>query len=129
MTDKNYRMLILLTWTCFFLLGCNENSISGSESFDYSIDQKLSCFCPFGNKTVRLYVQADTITDVIDISSEVHLPRNEWNRYRTIRGLFEEISSLDTSNYIVKVSYDPIYRYPAYIRVDPKPIYMNDTTV
>ncbi len=109
--------------------GCNENSISGNESIEYSVDQKLSCFCPFGDRTVRLFVKADTIADAIDISKGIHLSKSEWNRYKTIKGLFEEISSLDTSIFTVKVSYDPVYHYPAFISANPKPVYVNDTIV
>ena len=129
MTKKYKHIIILFTSVSIILLGCKENSISGNESIDYSIDQKLSCFCPYGDMTVRLFVKADTISDAIDISKGIHLSRSEWNRYKTIKGLFEEISSLDTSIFIVKVSYDPVYHYPAYISANPKPVYVNDTIV
>lgn len=127
--NKDYRTLIFFTAICIFLLGCNENSISENEPIDYSIDQKLSCFCPNSNVTVKLYIKADTIADVIDISKRIHLPKNEWKRYKTIKGLFEEISTLDTSVFKVEVKYDPVYHYPAYIYVSPKPIHVNDSII
>ncbi|MFZ0454567.1 MAG: DUF6174 domain-containing protein [Ignavibacteriaceae bacterium] len=123
------KAMIFFTVIYIVFSGCNENSISENESIDYSIDQKLICFCPHANMMVRLYVRADTIADAIDISKRIRLPKAEWNRYRTIKGLFEEISSLDTSIFAVKVSYDPVYHYPAYISANPKPIYINDTTI
>ena len=128
MTMKNI-ILILSTAICIILYGCNESSISGSESIDYSIDQRLSCFCPNSDMTVRLFVMADTIADAVDLSKKIHLPKNEWNRYKTIKDLFETISALDTSIFTVKVSYDPVYHYPSYISVNPKLVYLNDTIV
>ena len=123
------KILILFTTIFIVFTGCEENSISENEPVDYSIDQKLSCFCPFSGMTVRLYVKADTIAGAFDISAKTHLPKNEWKRYKTIKDLLEEISSLDTSVFIVKVSYDPVYHYPAYISVNPKPVYVNDTII
>ena len=122
MTKKYKHIIILFTSVCIILLGCKENSISGNESVDYSIDQKLSCFCPNSGVTVRLFVRADTIADAVDLSNKIHLPKNEWERYKTIKGLFEEISILDTSVFTVKVSYDPVYHYPSFLSVNPKPV-------
>lgn len=129
MTKKYNYIFILYTSICIILWGCNENSINVKESIDYSIDQKLSCFCPNSNVTVRLFVRADTIADAIDLSKKIHLTKNEWNHYKTIKGLFDEISALDTSIFSVKVLFDPVFHYPAYISANPKPVYINDTIV
>ncbi|MEJ2617173.1 MAG: DUF6174 domain-containing protein [Ignavibacteriaceae bacterium] len=125
----NKQILILLSAVYLLFSGCKENSISVIESIDYSIDQKLSCFCPNSGVTVRLFVRADTIADAIDLSEKTHLTKNEWKGYKTIKGLFDEISALDTSIFTVKVSYDPVYHYPAFISANPKPVYVNDTIV
>ena len=129
MTNNHNRVLLLFTGVYLILSGCSENSTEVIESIDYSIDQKLSCFCPNRDVTVRLFVRTDIIADAVDLSNKIHLPKNEWERYKTIKGLFEEITSLDTSIFSVKVSYDPVYHYPSFLSVNPKPVYLNDTTV
>jgi hypothetical protein len=128
-TNNLSQVLLLFTAVYLLLSGCSENSTGVTELIDYSIDQRLSCFCPNHNVTVRLLVRADTIADAVDLSNKIHLPKNEWERYKTIKGLFEEITSLDTSVFTVKVSYDPVYHYPSFLSVNPKPVYLNDTTV
>lgn len=122
-------MIVILTLILFS--GCEQTTgpSVGTESIDYSIDQKLSCFCPGRDRTVRLFVSADTIADVVDLSNKIRLPANEWYLYKTIKGLFDEISSLDTSVFTVKISYDPVYHYPLFIYANPKPVYVNDTIV
>lgn len=126
--DSNH-ILILFTVICIFLSGCDENSLNVSESMDYSIDQKLSCFCPNSNMTVRLYVRADSIADAIDIDKRIHLPKNERERYKSIKGLFDMISKLDTSIFKIEVLYDRVYHYPSFISANPKPVYVNDSII
>ncbi len=123
------KIIIIIILYCLIFTGCNENTVNNEKQFDYSIDQKLSCFCPRAGVPVKLFVSADTIADAIIIPDKSRLPRNEWNRYRTIKGLFDEIAKWDTSKYTVNVSFDPEYQYPAYIYVNPKPIIINDTII
>lgn len=129
MINNSNQILILFTAICIFLSGCVENSLNENELVDYSIDQKLSCFCPNSNMTVRLYVRADSISDAIDIDKGIHLPKNEWEHYKSIKGLFDMIPKLDTSIFKIEVLYDPVYHYPAYISANPKPIYVNDSII
>jgi Family of unknown function (DUF6174) len=122
------KIFIFFALISFVFAGC-ENSVTENEPVDYSIDQRLSCFCPNSDKNVRLYIRADSIADAVDISKKIHLPKDEWGRYKTIKGLFDEISLLDSSVFTVEVSYDPIYQFPSLINAYPKPIHVNDSIV
>jgi hypothetical protein len=120
---------ILLIVSMLFFSGCYENSINNFERVDYSIDQKLSCFCPGAAETVRLFVREDSIVNAINTADKSCLAKEEWNRYRTIKGLFDEIANHDTSIFTVNVTYDPVHHFPSYIYVNPKPVKINDTVI
>jgi hypothetical protein len=121
--------LIIIISIYFIFSGCNDASVNNKKQFDYSIDQKLSCFCTRAGVPVRLFVSADTIADALIIKENLPLPKDEWKRYRTVKDLFDEIAKWDTLKYTVNVSFDPEYNYPAYIYVNPKPIFINDTII
>jgi hypothetical protein len=112
--------------------GCtkNDESINVGQTVEYSIDQSRSCFCPQAGEPVRLFVVADTIADAVWIKTNSHLTPVEWQRFRSIKGLFNEITLWDTSSiFKVIASYDPFYHYPSKIDIEPKPIIVNDTIV
>jgi hypothetical protein len=87
---------------------------------DYSIDQAVYCFCPHRGVQVRVFAKSDTIADVISLAEDTILLRSYWGRYRTIKGLFEEIAKTDTSLWFVDVTMDSTNRYPANVSVRPK---------
>ncbi len=63
------------------LCGCSENdSLVGTNfSFEYSIEQSRSCFCPNSGEKVKLFVNADSIVDVILLSDHSHPSRDTWD--------------------------------------------------
>jgi hypothetical protein len=65
-----FREVVLAT--TLFVIGC-ETGVNESEPLDYSIDQKLVCYCPQSSRWVRLFVGADTIVRVTDICSGADL--------------------------------------------------------
>jgi hypothetical protein len=109
------------------LFGC-DNSTGENSSYDYSIEQQLGCFCPQGGIWVKLYVRADTIADAITISDNAHLSYEQRKSYKSIKGLFEELSKIDTASYVVKITMDSTKNYPAYLYFNPKPVTRGDTT-
>lgn len=123
-----YVMLILVAGIIFF--ACGKNEITNQYSnYDYSIEQKLSCFCPYSNTQVKLFVMADTISNVIKLSDNTQLPKDLWGRYKTIKELFDLIARLDTSTYDLKIEMDKSNKYPAFLSALPKPKIINDTLV
>ena len=108
--------------------GC-DTAVNESDSYDYSVEQQMGCFCPQGGQWVRLFVRADTIARAISISTGSNLTYEEWRPYRTIRGLFHEISLRDTSVYEVRVEIDSTYNYPSLVYFNPKPIVHGDTVL
>lgn len=112
--------------TTFFVIGC-ENSIDSINSYDYSIEQRRDCFCPRAGVWVRLFVKSDTIASAIYVENNSPLSYEEKQSYRTIKGLFDEISSIDTSFWNVEIIMDSVNNYPSYIYFSPKPIIQGDT--
>lgn len=108
------------------LIGC-ENTTETYNSYDYSIEQKMDCFCPQGGMWVRLYVEADTIAKALNISANSELSYEQYRPYKTIKGLYDLISNIDTTFYETKIIIDSINNYPSYIYFNPKPIQQGDT--
>jgi len=125
---KNFMFLSI-----FFslLLGCSDNNPVSSlyHQYDYSIEQTRSCYCPNSGEIVKIFVRADTIAKVTLLSDNSDLPYNKWGRFRTIKGLSDEVARLDTSTHSISVSYDPVFHYPSMINVSLKPIIVNDSIV
>ncbi len=108
------------------LVGCDAG-VNQNDSYDYSIEQQMGCFCPQGGQWVRLFVRADTIAHAIYLSTGLTLSYEEWRPYRTITGLFHEISLHDTSGYNVRVEFDSTHAYPTFVYFNPKPVVHGDT--
>lgn len=125
------KSLMFISIAFMVLIGCaNNNPVGGLyPEYDYSIEQSWNCFCPNSGMKVKVFVRADTIANVILLSDNSYLPYDEWGRYKTIKGLFSEVASIDTLAYNVSVSYDSVFHYPSYIYVNPKPVVVNDTIV
>ena len=111
------------------LLGACDTAVNDNDFYDYSIEQQMGCFCPQGGQWVRLLVRADTIANAINISTGSNLTYEQWRPYRTISGLFDEISLRDTSVYEVRVEIDSTYNYPSFVYFNPKPIVHGDTVL
>jgi hypothetical protein len=108
------------------ILGCDA-VVDDKSSFDYSIEQKLGCFCPLGGVWTKLYVRADTIADAVFLADNSQLTFEERSQYRTINALLRDISQIDTTRYSVIVTIDTIHNFPSYFNFNPKPIVNGDT--
>lgn len=104
------------------LFGCAKDSTVSviSHPNDYSIDQVKYCDCLESGDTVRIFVAADTMADVISLSDSTHLPFTQWRKYRTLKGLFEEIARVDTSLFVIEITYDSKYGYPSMLKLQSK---------
>ena len=125
------KILFIILQIGLFFISCNEfnNPLSDLNQYDYSIDQVRKCFCPNAERKVKIFVKDDLIEDVINTTDETRLPENEWNQYKTIKGLFEEIAKVDTTYNNLIVTYDSDYNYPRFVSISPKPIKINDTLI
>lgn len=111
------------------LFGCSQdNSVNVSSRFDYSVEQTRSCFCPNGGKAATIFVVSDTIADAVWISDGSHLSPEQWAGFRTINGLFDEMTRWDTSRFNIKVIYDSLHGYPSLLSVYPKAVTNPDST-
>ncbi len=122
---KNVLYFLIATT---ILSGC-DNPIDQSNSYDYSIEQKTGCFCPLGGIWVKLFVRVDTIADAINLSDNSRLAYEERRSYKSIKGLFDVTSRIDTAKYDVRIIIDSMYNYPSYIFFNPKPIVHGDTVL
>ena len=112
------------------VIGCDNLVEEESNPYDYSIEQKMECFCTqAGYSWVKLYIVADTVASAVTIEDNRSLIYNEYRFYKSIKGLNDLVAETDTSTYVLYVNYDPEENYPAYIFIDLKPIVINDTTI
>ncbi len=109
-----------------FLSGC-DRFMTDADTYDYSIEQQMNCFCSQGGQWVRLHVKADTIADATNISNGNHLTSEQWQPYRTIHGLFDEITKWDTSMYHVDVTIDSTFGYPSFLSIYQRTVVHGDT--
>jgi hypothetical protein len=109
--------LVLLSWECTRY----DNAIGINQKFDYSIEQTPYCITPLANDKARIFVIADTICNAISLSTNKQLPYSEWDRFKTIKALYNFLALWDTSYYNVNVQYDPQYGYPSMISINSKP--------
>jgi hypothetical protein len=110
--------------------GCTkkDNTVNTIQQYSYSIEQSRDCFCPQAGDPVRLFIAADTIADAVWISTNEHLTPAAWQRFRSIKGLVNEVNYWDSSSaFQVKAVYDSVYHYPSYVSITPKPMIINDT--
>jgi hypothetical protein len=107
-------------------IGC-ENITDTNKSYDYFIEQKMDCFCPQSNRWVRLYVRSDTVAMAINIKDNSQLSYEQSRPYKTIKGLFDLISQIDTSAFETVITIDSVNNYPSYIYLSPKEIQQGDT--
>jgi hypothetical protein len=107
-------------------IGC-ENITDTNKSYDYFIEQKMDCFCPQSNRWVRLYVRSDTVAMAINIKDNSQLSYEQSRPYKTIKGLFDLISQIDTSAFETVITIDSVNNYPSNIYLSPKGIQQGDT--
>ena len=110
------------------MISC-ESPLDESELYDYSIEQKMLCFCGQANSWIKLFIKADTISTAYRISDNIQLNHNEFRFFKSIKGLFDLLNSTDTSKYYLEFTLDPTNSYPSHIYLSPKPIMLNDSTI
>jgi hypothetical protein len=126
------KSLFYLIITSFAIAGCDFlfNELDSPEnSYDYSINQQMNCYCPQGGEWVKLFITADTVSGAIHLPDNQPLVYEEYKYYKSIKGLKDLISETDTTKYNLTVQLDSVYQYPAYVYLEPKPVVINDTTV
>ena len=108
--------------------GC-DGIVDDNNNFDYSIEQKMNCFCGQNDIWSKLFITADTVASAYRISDHYIFNYNEFKFYKSIKDLFNIISETDTNDYILKVTYDLNYIYPSFLSLKSKPIIVNDSTI
>ena len=110
-----YLFYFLITFV-LLIYGCDD-SVDSIETYDYSIEQQMGCFCSQGGVWVRLFVKADTVAYAFRISDNELLDYNDYKSYKSIRGLFDLISQTDTNSYVLDYEMDSVYNFPSYIYI------------
>jgi hypothetical protein len=108
------------------LCGCDA-TVNENNSYDYSIEQQMNCFCPQSSVWVKLFVKADTVADAIRISDNIHLSYGDRKPYKSIKGLLDEVARLNTGTYNVIITMDSVNNYPSYLYFNPNPVANGDT--
>ena len=87
----------------------------------YTIDQQGGCgFCvPIFYEKVRITVQNNQITNVINLRDNQPVPEDQWQVFSTLEDLFQTVEEFETRNpFKSSVTYDPKYGYPTVVSVD-----------
>ncbi len=122
------KKLGLLPIFFIFLVGC-ESVLDDPTFYDYSIEQRMDCFCPQARVWVKLFVKADTVATAIRSSDKHRLEYDEFKYYKSATELFDLINTTDTTLNYLNYTIDSVNNYPSYIFINPKPIIINDTTI
>ncbi len=101
------------------LIGC-DTVVDENNNYDYSIEQKIGCYCLQGGVWVKLFITADTVSSVIRLSDNYKLNYSEFWLYKSIKELQNEIAETDTNEYTVIIEYDPNNIYPSFFYKEPK---------
>lgn len=123
------KYLSYLFFSSVFLFYSCDNSIETYSAFDYSIDQKMDCFCSQAGTWVRLFVKADTISYAIRISDNKTLDYKDYKSYKSVNELFDLIYGTDTNLYNMVFEIDVSNNFPSYIYINPKPIMYPDSVI
>jgi hypothetical protein len=119
-------LIISLIVVLFIVTSCDTVN-DEYNNYDYSIEQKMDCYCTQGGVWVKLYITADTVSAAARISDNYKLEYSNFWYYKSIKDLYNEIEETDTNDYNLIVEYDA-NNYPSYLFKEPKPIVINDTT-
>jgi hypothetical protein len=84
----------------------------------YTVEQVRSCFCINGGVRMKVTVQADTVTSVLNLTDSTYLAYPALKQYLTIDSLFG-IIRYSTGDSLV-VSYDRQYGFPNTLDINPQ---------
>jgi len=89
---------------------------------DYQVQFRMSCFClPDAIAPVVLQVRGGAIVSATRVADGVAVPPSSWRgRYYTVDQAFALIADAQAQGAAeVRVSYDPLLRYPTRVFIDP----------
>lgn len=122
------NLIVSLVVFLFTLIGC-DSVVDENSNYDYSIEQKMDCYCTQAGVWVKLFITADTVSSAIRLSDNFKLDYSNFWYYKSIKDLYNEISETDTNTYTLVVEYDSNSSYPSFLFKEPKPIVINDSTI
>ncbi len=82
---------------------------------DYTIDQKLTCFCVYGGQLMQVTVHADTVASVMRLSDSSTVP---YSLCASVDSLFGMIRNSSGDSLVVRYNAD--YGYPEYLDINPQ---------
>jgi len=87
---------------------------------DYSFQFQRLCECTYDYmREVRITVSNEEIVDIAFVDDQSQVPREMWNDFNTIGGLFQAIEGAASENaYEIRVTYDADTGYPQNIFID-----------
>ena len=90
-----------------------------SHISDYSMEQRLICFCAFGGEKFKVVVRNRAVVDVIDLDHNTHVPEQLRSSFKSIDELFTFLESLQGRDVAeLRFEFDKAYGYPTKIYVD-----------
>jgi hypothetical protein len=126
MLESAWRSRRLAVFTAILLAACSDST--GPSLFElaqkralwqsqnlhfYTIEETISCFCAYSGQPIAIQVDADTVTSVHLVATGQEISKQGW---QTVPQLFDYIEQLiETSDYTVKVRFDPSFGHPTFI--------------
>lgn len=87
-------------------------------SYDYEFNWICNCVDDF-NKRVRISVENEIISGVVDSETQIPIPPENVSRYRTVNGLFDFLQeAMDRDAFEFEVTYDLQLGYPISASID-----------
>jgi hypothetical protein len=102
-------------------VGANRRHWQSQRIADYQIHFRMSCFCiPDVTAPVVLQVRGGAIVSVARVSDGAAVPPSRWvGVYYTVDQMFALIADAQAKGADeVRVSYDPVLRYPTTVFID-----------
>ena len=86
---------------------------------DYTIHQTRRCFCVYGSLMMKIAVQSDSISSVVNLSDSNTILPSSFSWYLTIDSLFRIIQNANKTDSMVVV-YNSQYGYPEKLDLNPQ---------
>jgi hypothetical protein len=93
---------------------------AGKVSTSYRMQQRVACFCPWGNSMYDVFVTNGVITSALSVEASTPAPPSLLAQMRTVEQLFAEVHrTLELPGVLTSVTYDPTLGFPTLVSLDP----------
>ncbi len=93
---------------------------AGKVSTSYRMQQRVACFCIWGNVNYDVFVTNGVVTSALSVEGSVPAPASLLAQMKTVEQLFAEVRrTSDLPGVLTNVTYDATLGYPTVVSLDP----------